>query len=70
MIYFRSVDDVDLFVGGLLETPENGVVGSTVGCLIRKQFYDLKAGDRFYYENGPSATAFAIGIDIIHIYIF
>lgn len=56
---YSSVDDIDLFVGGLLENPlDNAVVGSTVACIIEKQFSDLKLGDRFYYENGPSSTAF------------
>jgi len=57
---YASPRDVDLFVGGLHETPVSGnVVGPTFACIIKKQFEDLKKGDRFYYENGPSNTAFS-----------
>jgi len=57
---YASFRDIDLFVGGLHETPANdAVVGPTFACIIKKQFADLKNGDRFYYENGPSATSFS-----------
>jgi len=56
---YASFRDIDLFVGGLHETPViNGVVGPTFACIIKKTFGDLKKGDRFYYENGPSSIAF------------
>lgn len=48
-----------MFVGGLHETQvNNGVVGPTFACIIKQTFEDLKKGDRFYYENGPSSIAF------------
>jgi peroxidase len=58
---YSSFRDVDLFVGGLHETPQKGaLVGPTFACIIDKQFRDLKNGDRFYFENGQStATRFS-----------
>ncbi len=45
-IYDRP-SDIDLFVGGLMETPYNGgVVGRTFNCIIAQQFRDVKFGDR------------------------
>lgn len=53
------MDDIDLFVGGVLETPLPGAaVGPTFSCLIAKQFCDLRYGDRFWYERGDPVTRF------------
>jgi len=51
----RSVDDVDLFPAALAEKRvEGGLVGPTFACLLARQFYDLRRGDRYWYENsGP-----------------
>ncbi len=59
---WRDVSDVDFYSGGLTETVlANAVVGPTFACVINEQFKDLKNGDRFYYENGPSTTSFTLG---------
>ena len=59
---FRDLADVDLYVGGLLETPlEGALVGPTLACLIANQFQTLKKGDRFWYENGDERHSFTPG---------
>lgn len=51
-IFFRHPSDIDLFVGGVTETPlPEALVGPTFACIIGLQFKALKYGDRFYYEN-------------------
>ena len=51
---YSSVNDVDLWVGGLAEDSLS-VVGSQLGGLFTlinvKQFDELRAGDRFWYQN-------------------
>lgn len=47
-------DDVDLYVGGILESPiPEAVVGETFAEIISDQFARLKEGDRYFYSEGP-----------------
>ncbi|XP_043235689.1 peroxidase-like [Amphibalanus amphitrite] len=56
---YRSIEHVDLYVGGLLERPlEGAAVGPTFACLLTDQFVRLKAGDRFWYESGDPSIRF------------
>uniref|UniRef100_A0A0K0EPD7 peroxidase n=1 Tax=Strongyloides stercoralis TaxID=6248 RepID=A0A0K0EPD7_STRER len=49
---YKSPDDVDLYVGAMLEDPVvGGLIGSTLSCIIGNQFKRSRDGDRFYYEN-------------------
>lgn len=46
------MDDIDLYTGALSETPlEGSILGPTITCLVLDQFYRIKHGDRFWYEN-------------------
>ncbi|XP_052771017.1 peroxidase-like [Mya arenaria] len=57
---YRHPDDIDAFAGGLSETPvEGGVIGPLFSCIVGEQFYNLKYGDRFFYENKDKRTGFS-----------
>ena len=50
---YRSVEDVDLFVGGFLEDAhEDSMIGPVFKCIIGDQFARLKKGDRLFYDLG------------------
>ncbi|GAB6021746.1 hypothetical protein CHUAL_004324 [Chamberlinius hualienensis] len=54
---YRSVDDIDLYPGGIAETAlPGGVVGPVFSCIIGRQFFKLRSGDRFWFENGPQSV--------------
>ncbi|XP_078052427.1 dual oxidase-like isoform X2 [Augochlora pura] len=48
-LYKNSFDDVDIWVGGILET-DNGP-GELFQAIIIDQFQRIRAGDRFWYKN-------------------
>ena len=49
---YGSIDQVDLFMGGLAEAPADGaVVGPTFQAIIARQFRNLRDGDRLYWRN-------------------
>ncbi|MGF1601065.1 MAG: peroxidase family protein [Thermosynechococcaceae cyanobacterium] len=49
---YTSVNDVDLWVGGLGEQHVNGgVLGETFSTIVADQFTRLRDGDRFFYAN-------------------
>ncbi|HYH20666.1 MAG TPA: peroxidase family protein [Azospirillum sp.] len=49
---FKTVDEVDLWTGGLSEGHADGaVVGPTFQRIIADQFEALRDGDRFWYQN-------------------
>jgi peroxidase len=49
---YGSVDQLDLFVGGLAEDPApDAMVGPTFQAIIAEQFGNLRDGDRLFFEN-------------------
>ncbi|KAH7962522.1 hypothetical protein HPB52_016681 [Rhipicephalus sanguineus] len=53
-LYGNSTDNVDMWVGGLLETSDRP--GPLFQTIIRDQFRRIRDGDRFWFEN--NATGF------------
>lgn len=52
---YASVDDVDLYIGALLEPVAPGsVVGITFRDIIADQFSRFKRGDRYFYNLHPN----------------
>ena len=61
-LVYNSVDEIDLFVGGLVERHLPGsMLGPVFSCIIADQFTRLKEGDRFYYEHGSQINSFTPG---------
>ncbi|XP_078321658.1 salivary peroxidase/catechol oxidase-like [Crassostrea virginica] len=55
---YSNVNDIDVYAGGLSETPSEGAsVGPLFSCIIGRQFRDLKVGDRYWYET-PGVEGF------------
>ncbi|XP_041371231.1 peroxidasin homolog pxn-2-like [Gigantopelta aegis] len=58
--YRNNIDDVDVFVGGMSEPAvDGGLVGTTFAYILAKQFYNLKNGDRFWYESEDENVCFS-----------
>ncbi|MGB3401534.1 MAG: peroxidase family protein [Microcoleaceae cyanobacterium] len=61
---YGSIDQVDLWVGGLAEDHVNGgLVGETFQVILLDQFTRLRDGDRFYYENDQLFSVLAPDIE-------
>ncbi len=49
-LYGGDMSNIDLWVGGLLETTVNGP-GEVFTAIIKDQFLRIRNGDRFWFEN-------------------
>lgn len=59
---YDSYDEVEPFVGGILEDDAEGaIIGPVFQAIIGEQFSRLQQGDRFYYELGDQAYPFTPG---------
>jgi len=55
---YERVSDIDLFTGGLAETPvPGGTVGRTFACIITNQFTRFIQGDRYFFTHGSGVGA-------------
>ncbi|XP_026670938.1 peroxidase-like [Ceratina calcarata] len=58
---YPSPDDIELTVGGSLEEHVPGTLsGPTFLCILVRQFYRTRVGDRHWYENNDHKLAFTI----------
>lgn len=46
----KSLDNIDIFTGALMETTSNGP-GELIRTLTKEQLLRLRDGDRFWFEN-------------------
>ncbi|GAB0100154.1 Chorion peroxidase [Sergentomyia squamirostris] len=54
---YASPDDIELWVGGLLEAAQtNALLGPTFADIIGDQFSRFRRGDRYFYEHGPNTN--------------
>lgn len=51
---YKHPDDIDLWVGGLIEAAHGGgILGHTFSEIIADQFSRLRRGDRYFHEHSP-----------------
>lgn len=64
---YPNVDDIDLFVGGLLEANEG--LGPVFKQIILEQFTRIRDGDRFWFENEENGYVTSCMFNILLICI-
>ncbi|XP_060527405.1 peroxidase-like isoform X2 [Cylas formicarius] len=57
---YASPHDVDLLIGGLLETPEpSSLLGPTFACILSDQLARTRRADRYFYANSAQPKPFS-----------
>ena len=57
---YTSVEDIDLYIAGLMEQHvPGGRLGPTFSCIIANQMKRLKNGDRYFFSLENSASGFS-----------
>ena len=55
---YNNVADIDVFTGALSEkSVSGGLVGSTIACVLGKQFKNLMQGDRFFFTHPSDGSS-------------
>lgn len=49
--YEGNMENIDLYIGGMLETETDGRPGPLFRKIIKEQFERLRDSDRFWFEN-------------------
>ncbi|KAK9496754.1 hypothetical protein O3M35_013037 [Rhynocoris fuscipes] len=56
---YSDEDTIDLFIGGMAETPKTGaIVGPILSKIISRQMMITRVGDKYFYENNKQKTSF------------
>ena len=57
---YAHPDDIDLWSGGISEfVMSDALVGPTFGCIIARNFANIRKGDRFWFENPGFPSSFS-----------
>jgi hypothetical protein len=71
---YNSVDDIDLLVGGSLETfktIDSTLAGDTLGCAIGENYKRLMGGDAYFYSHKTNPHPFTQGqINAVEAFTF
>ena len=60
---YSHVDDIDLYIAGMMESPADGsLLGPTFSCIIADQMFRSRTGDRFFHSLTDSDSNFTEGL--------